>query len=91
MDFQDIEDIEAAQAAAAAAAAASDNEEVFEEELAPPKGGKTAHHIRANSSIMHLKKLLGKSDFHGPRSCHHSDPASSRVSCVVSSLLTILF
>ncbi|KAI0482502.1 pyruvate carboxylase [Xylariaceae sp. FL0804] len=33
------------------------DEDVFEEELAP-KGAKTAHHIRANSSIIHPKKLL---------------------------------
>ncbi|KAI0176158.1 pyruvate carboxylase [Hypoxylon sp. FL1284] len=52
MDFQDIEDMEAARAAA------SDNEDPFEEGATPPKGGKTAHHIRANSSIMNLKKLL---------------------------------
>ncbi|KAI1661286.1 pyruvate carboxylase [Daldinia decipiens] len=54
MDFQDIQDLEAARKAAISA----ENEDVFEEDAAPPKGGKTAHHIRANSSIMHLKKLL---------------------------------
>ncbi|KAI0394800.1 pyruvate carboxylase [Xylariaceae sp. FL0594] len=42
------------------AAASNANEEVlFEDDVAPPpKGGKTAHHIRANSSIMHLNKIL---------------------------------
>ncbi|KAI0890091.1 pyruvate carboxylase [Annulohypoxylon maeteangense] len=57
MDFQDIQDLEAARKAAGAAATSSDNEDVFEEGVAP-KEAKTAHHIRANSSIMHLKKLL---------------------------------
>lgn len=57
MDFQDIEDMEAARKAAV-----SVDEDVFEEGTAP-KEAKTAHHIRANSSIMHLKKLLGKSYF----------------------------
>ncbi|KAI1415895.1 pyruvate carboxylase [Hypoxylon sp. FL1857] len=55
MDFQDIQDLEAARKAAGAAG--SDNEDVFEEGTAP-REAKTAHHIRANSSIMHLKKLL---------------------------------
>ncbi|KAI1466712.1 pyruvate carboxylase [Daldinia caldariorum] len=56
MDFQDIQDLEAARKAAIIN---DDNEDVFEEGTAPPpKGAKTAHHIRANSSIMHLKKLL---------------------------------
>lgn len=55
MDFQDIQDLEAARKAAII----EDNEDVFEEDTTPPKGGKTAHHIRANSSIMHLNKLLG--------------------------------
>ncbi|KAG4219665.1 hypothetical protein PC116_g31856 [Phytophthora cactorum] len=55
MDFQDIQDLEAARKAAIN----GDNEDVIEEDAAPPKGAKTAHHIRANSSIMHLKKLLG--------------------------------
>ncbi|KAI1649693.1 pyruvate carboxylase [Daldinia loculata] len=54
MDFQDIQDLEAARKAAII----EDNEDVFEEDTTPPKGGKTAHHIRANSSIMHLNKLL---------------------------------
>ncbi|KAK6954537.1 hypothetical protein Daesc_004504 [Daldinia eschscholtzii] len=54
MDFQDIQDLEAARKAAIN----GDNEDVIEEDAAPPKGAKTAHHIRANSSIMHLKKLL---------------------------------
>jgi pyruvate carboxylase len=38
------------------------NEEVFEvvEEEAGPRVAKTAHHIRANSSIMHLNKILGE-------------------------------
>ncbi|KAI0013526.1 pyruvate carboxylase [Xylariaceae sp. FL0662B] len=52
MDTQDIQELEAVQARAE-----SDNEDVFEEGAAP-KEAKTAHHIRANSSIMHLKKLL---------------------------------
>ncbi|KAJ8129152.1 hypothetical protein O1611_g4480 [Lasiodiplodia mahajangana] len=33
------------------------DEEVFEEEVGP-KPGKTTHHIRANSTIMHLSKIL---------------------------------
>lgn len=60
MDFQDIQDLEAARFAEAAAA--DSDEEVFEEG-AGPKEAKTAHHIRANSSIMHLKKLLGESQY----------------------------
>ncbi|KAK5636829.1 hypothetical protein RRF57_012541 [Xylaria bambusicola] len=56
-----MEDIEALRAAQAAADGT--NEEVFEEE-AGPKPGKTAHHIRANSSIMHLNKILGESTLH---------------------------
>jgi hypothetical protein len=55
--MEDIETLRAAQAAANGS-----NEEVFDDEVAaPPKGGKTAHHIRANSSIMHLNKILGES------------------------------
>jgi pyruvate carboxylase len=52
----DIEALRAAQAAANGA-----NEDVFEDEIGP-KPGKTTHHIRANSTIMHLNKILGKSD-----------------------------
>ncbi|GAW22857.1 hypothetical protein ANO14919_124030 [Xylariales sp. No.14919] len=51
-----MSDFEALRAEAQAAANGS-NEEVFEEEVGP-KPGKTAHHIRANSSIMHLNKIL---------------------------------
>lgn len=56
-----MEDIEALRAAQAAAAGS--NEEVFEEDTGP-KPGKTAHHIRANSSIMHLNKILGETTPH---------------------------
>lgn len=31
-----------------------------EEELVEPKEAHTIHHIRANSSIMHLDKILGE-------------------------------
>lgn len=35
--------------------------DVFEdEEFDEPKAANTVHHIRANSSIMHVKKILGK-------------------------------
>ncbi|KAI2640386.1 pyruvate carboxylase [Hypomontagnella submonticulosa] len=55
MDFQDIKDLEAARKAAAT----QNDEDVFDaDEDTGPKEAKTAHHIRANSSIMHLKKLL---------------------------------
>lgn len=53
-----MEDIEALRAAQAAAG--DTNEDVFEEEVGS-RPGKTAHHIRANSSIMHLNKILGES------------------------------
>jgi len=54
--MEDFETLRAVQAAANGS-----NEEVFEDDVAtPPKGGKTAHHIRANSSIMHLNKILGE-------------------------------
>lgn len=57
MDFQDIKDLEAARKAAAT----QNDEDVFDaDEDTGPKEAKTAHHIRANSSIMHLKKLLGE-------------------------------
>ncbi|KAH9902045.1 pyruvate carboxylase [Xylariomycetidae sp. FL2044] len=52
MDVEDIKDLRAAHEAAG-----DDNEDVFEEGTGP-KTAKTAHHIRANSSIMHLNKLL---------------------------------
>ncbi len=57
----DLEALRAVQAAAS-----DGNEEVlFEEEvLDGPKPGKTAHHIRANSSIMHLSKILGEPTSH---------------------------
>lgn len=36
--------------------------DVFEEEdIDEPKGAQTAQHIRANSSIMRFKKILGES------------------------------
>ena len=54
-DVQDIKDLKAARDAAGAV-----EEDVFEEGTVP-KEEKTAHHIRANSSIMHLKKILGMS------------------------------
>ena len=62
-------DIEALRAAQEAAGGDID-ESVFDE--ASPSNSneqRTAHHIRANSSIMHLKKLLGMSRMrrHGPR------------------------
>ena len=38
---------------------AGDNDEVPFEEVDVAKGRQTVHHIRANSSIMHLKKILG--------------------------------
>ncbi len=38
-------------------AESNDYEEVFEE--GPPKEAQTLHRIRANSSIMQLKKILG--------------------------------
>jgi pyruvate carboxylase len=35
--------------------------DVFEEEdIDEPKEANTVHHIRANSSIMHVKKILGE-------------------------------
>ncbi|KAF3004709.1 pyruvate carboxylase [Neopestalotiopsis sp. 37M] len=51
-DHQDLKDLKAA-----AEAAGQDTEDVFEEGMAP-KEAQTIHHIRANSSIMQLKKLL---------------------------------
>jgi pyruvate carboxylase len=52
--MEDIEKLRAAQAVADGS-----NEEVFEDEAAP-KPAKTTHHIRANSTIMHLNKILGE-------------------------------
>jgi pyruvate carboxylase len=43
----------------AADKAVSNYEEVFEEEDAP-KEAQTVHRIRANSTIMHLNKILGE-------------------------------
>lgn len=38
--------------------------DVFEdEEVDEPKPTNTVHHIRANSSIMHVKKILGESQW----------------------------
>lgn len=51
-DLQDLQDLRAAKEAVG-----SDDEDVFEEGMAP-KDPKTIHHVRANSTIMHLKKLL---------------------------------
>ncbi|ETS88106.1 Pyruvate carboxylase [Pestalotiopsis fici W106-1] len=51
-DNQDLKDLRAAKEAAG-----QDTEDVFEEGMAP-KEAQTIHHIRANSSIMQLKKLL---------------------------------
>lgn len=55
-----MEDIEALRAAKAAH---DDVEEevAVEEDVEPKRINKTAQHIRANSSIMHLNKLLGRS------------------------------
>lgn len=58
-----MEDIEALRAAKAAAVMI--DEDVFEEEPGP-KPGRTTHHIRANSTIMHLNKILGESASHSP-------------------------
>lgn len=49
-ELPDLKDLQAGSAAAV-------DEDVFEEGMAP-KEAQTVHHIRANSSIMHLKKLL---------------------------------
>lgn len=54
----DIEEIKQLAAAREAAGQPID-EDAFEEGVAP-KDMKTAHHIRANSSIMHLSKILGE-------------------------------
>ncbi len=51
----DLEALRAAQEAAGSEI----NEDVLEE-VPASKEKRTAHHIRANSSIMHLNKLLGK-------------------------------
>jgi pyruvate carboxylase len=51
-DVKDLEELRAAKDAAG-----SDVEDVFEDGMAP-KEAKTVHHVRANSTIMHLKKLL---------------------------------
>lgn len=51
-------DLDALRAAQEAAGGDLD-EDVFDEAPAN-KEERTAHHIRANSSIMHLKKLLGE-------------------------------
>lgn len=53
-----MEDLEALRAAKAAAVMI--DEDVFEDEPGP-KPGRTTHHIRANSTIMHLTKILGES------------------------------
>ncbi|KAI0540710.1 pyruvate carboxylase [Xylaria digitata] len=50
-------DFEELRAEAQAATNGDMEEVVFEEEVGP-KPAKTAHHIRANSSIMHLNKIL---------------------------------
>ncbi|KAI0136255.1 pyruvate carboxylase [Xylariales sp. AK1849] len=50
-------DLDIKELKAAKEAAGSDSEDVFEEGMAP-KEAQTVHHIRANSSIMQLKKLL---------------------------------
>jgi pyruvate carboxylase len=49
-ELPNLKDLQAGNAAAV-------DEDVFEEGMAP-KEAQTVHHIRANSSIMHLKKLL---------------------------------
>lgn len=49
-ELPDLKDLQAGNAAAV-------DEDVFEDGMAP-KEAQTVHHIRANSSIMHLKKLL---------------------------------
>ena len=36
--------------------------DVFEDDISP-KEAQTVHRIRANSTIMHLNKLLGKSEY----------------------------
>ena len=54
----DIEEIKQLAAAREAAGQPID-EDAFEDGVAP-KDMKTAHHIRANSSIMHLNKILGE-------------------------------
>lgn len=51
-DHPDLKDLKAAKEAAG-----EDTEDVFEEGMAP-KEAQTIHHIRANSTIMQLKKLL---------------------------------
>jgi hypothetical protein len=51
-DTSDLKELRAAKEAAG-----QDTEDVFEEGMAP-KETQTIHHIRANSSIMQLKKLL---------------------------------
>lgn len=51
-------DLEALRAAQEAAGGDID-EDVFDE-VPAQKEERTAHHIRANSSIMHLKKILGE-------------------------------
>lgn len=51
-DIPDLKDLKAAKDAAG-----EDTEDVFEEGMAP-KEAQTIHHIRANSSIMQLKKIL---------------------------------
>lgn len=50
-ELPDLKDLKAAGAEAAV------EEDVFEEGMAP-KEAQTVHHIRANSSIMQLKKIL---------------------------------
>lgn len=50
-ELPDLKDLKAAGAQAAV------EEDVFEEGMAP-KEAQTVHHIRANSSIMQLKKIL---------------------------------
>lgn len=67
-----MEDIEALRAAQAAASSDGLEEAVFEDEVGP-KPGKTTHHIRANSTIMHLNKILGESAPH-----HWTAPVSPR-------------
>lgn len=51
-DIPDLKDLKAAKEAAG-----EDTEDVFEDGMAP-KEAQTIHHIRANSSIMQLKKIL---------------------------------
>lgn len=54
----DIQELKALAAAREAAGQPID-EDAFEEGVAP-KDIKTAHHIRANSSIMQFNKILGQ-------------------------------